>query len=237
MRPLFSWLKARFQTFQSLPDYLRAIIKQWMTILFGETVVAAAFLIWWALANPKNPPLIAIFVVAMFVAGYFAWLADHARLQQRICITKVLDQTWWNADFKRDAIAYYFEIINKSEALSIYGVRVQLAEIIPMVPNFNWLPVPLRQKHDNPLLGTDYKRTFDLNPSEPKHIDFVSSFLGAREFHVEHIAGPGVNNSIPVSGEGHHRLKVMVTAQDMPILYVWFDVWMNGVGVLQCEME
>jgi hypothetical protein len=171
----------------------------------------------------------------LFFAGYYVWRADYVRLQRRICITKVFDQKWWHGDFKRDAIAYYFEIVNKSEALSIHGVRVQLAEISPMVLNFNWLPVLLHQRHDNPLQGTDYKRTFDLNPSEPKHIDFVSALVGSTFFVVEHIAGAGVNQRVPLTGR--HRLRVMVTAEDMPVLFVWFAVWMNETGVLQCEME
>jgi hypothetical protein len=77
MRKLRAWLSSRFL---SLLDYFHAIAKQWMNILFGETVVGVVFLLWWALFNPKNPPLILVFVVAMFVAGYYAWLADHSRL-------------------------------------------------------------------------------------------------------------------------------------------------------------
>jgi len=76
LRTLRSWLRTRFQTFDLLPEYLGAIIEEWMNILFGETIVGAGFLIWWALTNPKNPPLIAVFVVAMFVAGYYVWRAD-----------------------------------------------------------------------------------------------------------------------------------------------------------------
>jgi hypothetical protein len=80
MRRIFSWLKTRFETFALLPDYGKATAKQWMNILFGETVLGAVFLIWWALTNPKNPPLILIFVAAAILAGYFVWRADHVRL-------------------------------------------------------------------------------------------------------------------------------------------------------------
>jgi hypothetical protein len=43
----------------------------------GETVVAVIFLVWWALGSP---PLVFIFVAAMFVAGYYAWRANHLRM-------------------------------------------------------------------------------------------------------------------------------------------------------------
>lgn len=80
MRKFRAWLSTRFTTFLSLPDYFRAIAKQWINVLFGETLVGVVFLLWWALSNPKNPPLILVFVAAMFMAGYYAWLANHSRL-------------------------------------------------------------------------------------------------------------------------------------------------------------
>jgi hypothetical protein len=83
MRKIRSWFGERFATFFSVPDYFSAIAKQWMNILFGETLVGVVFLLWWALSNPKNPPLILAFVAAMFVAGYYAWFADHSKLVPR----------------------------------------------------------------------------------------------------------------------------------------------------------
>jgi predicted membrane metal-binding protein len=80
MRRIRTWLRARLETFALLPEYGKATAKQWMNILFGETVLGVIFLIWWALANPKNPPLILIFVAAVIIAGYFVWRADHIRL-------------------------------------------------------------------------------------------------------------------------------------------------------------
>lgn len=173
---------------------------------------------------------------AVLVAGYFAWRTDHVRLQQRIRITKVLTQTW-KTQWEQDATAYYLEVVNTGEALSISGVRVQLAEIGPEVVNLNWLPVLLRQKHDNPLPGIEYSKKFDLNPSEPKHIDFVSAIRGGDHFDVEHIAGAGVNRRVQVSGGASHRLRVMVTAENVPAQFALFDVWMNEDGVLQCSMR
>jgi hypothetical protein len=166
-----------------------------------------------------------------FLQGIFVWRADHARLEQRISIIQVFKQSW--SVHARDATAYYFEVVNKSEALTIRAIRVQLAEISPEVENLNWLPVILHQKHDNAPLPQRAKN-FDLNPGEPKHIDLVSAFVQDDHFEIEHIVS-GVNRE--VRGAGHHRLKVMVTAEDMPALFVWFDVWINEAGVLQCKME
>lgn len=89
MRPFFSSLKLRIRTFVLLPDYFRAIAKQWMNILFGETLVGVIFLVWWALGNP---PLVPIFVAAMFVAGYYAWQAAHVRLLPGLEVSEVYCQ-------------------------------------------------------------------------------------------------------------------------------------------------
>jgi hypothetical protein len=54
MLKLRGWLSKWFTTFLSLPDYFHAIARQWMNILFGETLVGVVFLLWWALFNPKT---------------------------------------------------------------------------------------------------------------------------------------------------------------------------------------
>jgi hypothetical protein len=77
MTLLWRWLSAQFGKLLLTRAYLVAIAKEWMNILFGETILAVIFLIWWALGSP---PLILIFVSAALVAGYYAWRADHVRL-------------------------------------------------------------------------------------------------------------------------------------------------------------
>jgi hypothetical protein len=80
MRKLRTWLIGQFEKLLLMPDYFRALAKEWLNILFGETLVGIGFLIWWALGAPTNHALIVVFVIAMFVAGYYAWRSDHARL-------------------------------------------------------------------------------------------------------------------------------------------------------------
>jgi hypothetical protein len=152
---------------------------------------------------------------------------------QNISITRLRDQK--DKVGGRDWVMYYFEVVNKSEALTIEWVHAQLEEMIPEVKNLDWLPVPLQQKHDNSLLGNARKTDFNLNPSEHKHIDLVSAFYGDDHFTVHHIVGAGVNQTVPLAGR--HRLRIRTTAKDMPALDKWFVVWMNDDGVLQCEME
>lgn len=131
----------------------------------------------------------------------------------------------------REAIAYYFEIAGTSEATTIRDVRVQLAAIDPPVKNLEWLPVLLFQKHDNDPGPRAQK--FDLNPGDVKHIDIVSAFRWEDHFEVRHIVD-GVNRNVP--SNGIHRLTVTITASDIPKIAVCFDVFMDSIGVLQCDM-
>jgi nitrogen fixation protein len=237
MSKIGQWVKRRFKELDYLEEYFPLVFTRWQAALWGGSVLAVAF--GWRFITSDWPPYVKLTacIVALFFAGYYIWRADHVRLKQRIAVTKVIPQSWEDKTTGREAIAYYFEVLNESEALTIHGVRVQLEKIEPEVENLTWLPVPLQQKHDNPILGAVHvpAREFYLNPNEHKHIDFVSAFYGAGYFCIHHVAGAAVNQYVP-SGQTYH-LKVMVTAQDMPKLSKWFGVWMNESGVLQCEME
>jgi hypothetical protein len=225
-------LRQQFQKLGLLPDYFRTLAKEWLNILFGETLLAVLFLLWWALANPSNPRLILVFVVAMFVAGYYAWRADHSRLQQKIEVTRVRTHSWPHRDGGKGT-QFYFEVVNKSEAITIHGVRVQLLEIIPKIENSNWLPIALHLQHDNPVSGV-FAQSFDLHPREPRNIDLFSTVAGSSVAHIAHIVS-GVNLRVPVTGRC--RLRGMITAEDVPVLFTWFAVWVDEKGTLQCEIE
>ena len=56
-----------------------------MNILFGESLVAVIFLIWWALGSP---PLVIIFLLAVLVAGYYAWRATYLRSVPQIAVKR-----------------------------------------------------------------------------------------------------------------------------------------------------
>jgi hypothetical protein len=72
-------IRAWFRTSEFLPEYLQAIAKEWTNILFGESILAVIFLLWWALGSP---PLGLIFTSGFILAGYFAWLGTHDDLME-----------------------------------------------------------------------------------------------------------------------------------------------------------
>lgn len=239
MRRIFTWLNKRFGTFDLLPEYFTAAGQQIQNVLWGALLPFLAWGIWFIVGTPPTWVNATAVGVALFLSGYYVWRADHIRLQQRIKIGRVTRQRWTVPiehgipGATRGADAFYFEVIGTSEAMSMHNVHVSLAEIIPQVENFEWLPVPLRQKHDHNWHGA---KEFDLNPSERKNIDFISALVGDDFFDVMHLV-PGVNQRVPVESGRHYRLKVEVTAQDIPMSFEWFDVWIDEEGVLQCRME
>ncbi len=222
-------------------DYLAAVKEHAWEVLWGAGLIGLPFTLitlvwlpaWWRYFG---------YVVAavVIVGGYQLWRDYHLRLQPKLRVTKILRQKGNPGIIydkspmppnKRngDAVAYYFEITGLSEASTIRDVRVQLAEINPPVQNLDWLPVLLFHKHDHP----PHAERFDLHPGDVKHIDLVSAYRGGDDFEIRHIVD-GVNRDVP---NGNRRLTVAITASDTPKLLVYFDVFIDSDGLLQCEME
>jgi len=57
-----------------------------MNLLFGEGVLGAVFVVWWAFGNP---PLKLIFTFGALLAGYYAWRVSYTRLLPAIQVSKV----------------------------------------------------------------------------------------------------------------------------------------------------
>lgn len=230
-RQISHWFKRRFQTFDLLPQYFTAAASQMQNILWGALLPFLAWGIWFIVSNPPTWVNVTAVGVALFMAGYYVWRADHVRLEQKIEVTEVRKHTWDRQGHL--GVQYYFCIVNKSEALTIHGVRVQLQGIIPEIENRDWFPIPLHLQHDNPPSGV-LAQTFDLNPREPKNVDLLTGVNGARYFNISHIV-QGLNAAVQITGR--HRLQIMITGADIPILFKWFAVWMDEGGVLRCELE
>jgi hypothetical protein len=240
MRNVARWLKRRFGTFDLLPEYFTAAIQQMQNILWGALLPFVAWGIWFIVSTPPTSVNVVAIGLALFMAGYYVWRADHLRLARKISITGLRVQEWTiiprgSIGEGHPARSYYLEIVNESDGTTIGDVSVQLRHISPEVPNLNWLPIHLHVKHDNPVREEDYVRSFNLNPHETKNIDFVSSTEGDNRFTVIHIV-PGVNKFVFFDTKGH-RLQVIVTAKDMPAVSIWVRVWRDEAGLLMCEIE
>ncbi len=227
----FKWLNKRFGTFDLLPEYFTAAGQQIQNVLWGALLPFLVWGIWFIVGTPPVWINWTAVLLALFIAGYYVWRADHIRLEKKLEVTRVISHEWKNE--KGKGILCDLEVTNTSEAQTTEWVTVKLEKIVPEVKSITWLPVPLQQKHDVPQPGKDCKTDFNLNPREPKQIDLVSAYRGGEYFSVHQIVR-GVNLTIPT---GKYRLQVSVRAKDAPELFVWFDVWADDDGVLQCKME
>jgi hypothetical protein len=214
-------------------DYWLAVKEHAWETFWGAGVIGIVITIITLYYPPSRTYLPWVVAWAVLVAGYYVWRADHVRLEKTIEVTQVRKHTW---DLQgRIGVQYYFGIVNKSEAMTINRVRVQLVQMIPEIESISWLPILLHQQHDNPLppLNT-LAQSFDLNPSEPKNVDLLTGVYGARYFNVSHIVS-SINAVVKLTGR--HLLRVMITGSDIPISFVWFAVWMDEDGILRCELD
>jgi hypothetical protein len=224
---------------QAFVSYCKAFIKLWWEVFWGATVLGILFTLYTLWHSPARMWFLGYVLIVVFLTGYYLWRDNYIRLEQKLEITRVQTQEWMIPQGAANAghltRAYYFEVLNLSEGATIENVRVQLKSMIPGVSNLDWLPIHLRLKHDSPTDGQKYTQSFDLNPREPRNIDFVSALEGDNRFSICHVAG-WANDKVPFDTEGN-RLQVMVTAKDTPVLLVWFKVWRNEFGLIQCEIE
>jgi len=236
------WLKRRVSTFDYFWDYIEAAYGHFNDIFWGVAVTGVIFAIpfgiYAVVSQFKQPPSwlnwLAV-ISAVLLAGYYVWRADHVRLIRRLSISRVIPQTW--RDARGECIAYYLEVLNESEGDTVCKITAAFNAIEPPVQNLGWLPVLLWQKHDNPIPGIPHipAREFHLNPRGIKHIDFVSSWQGHNHFTVHQIAVPNIH--VPIAQGFNYRLQVVITAENMPSISQWFEVWMNEEDILQCKME
>jgi hypothetical protein len=231
MSKVGQWFKRRFKELDHLEEYFPLLFTRWQAAIWGGSVLAVAFGWRFITSDWPYPVKLTACVVALFFAGYYVWRADHVRLQPAFAITKVIPQTWIDPDSGKHAMAYYFEVVNKSETTSILEAEAQLSEITPAVENLEWLPVHLEQKHDR---SDPREKTFNLHPGKTKHIDFVSAFEKSNRFTVLHIVSYANKQ---VVGTERRRLKITVTGKDVPALSKWFDVYFDLDGFFVCEME
>jgi hypothetical protein len=80
MRRIFTWLNKRFRTFDLLPEYFTAAGSQMQDILWGALLPFLAWGIWFVLGNPPMWVNATAIGLALFMAGYYVWRADHVRL-------------------------------------------------------------------------------------------------------------------------------------------------------------
>jgi hypothetical protein len=95
------WITKRFQEYDFFPDFIAAVIRQWQSLIWGETVIAAIFVAVYALSSPPKWVLGIWLVIAMLIACYFAWRVDHVRLMRKFDVNELQIKHAVSADRSR----------------------------------------------------------------------------------------------------------------------------------------
>jgi hypothetical protein len=213
----------------------RLLWEYWLTFkehgwetFWGATLLGVPFGIYTLYRSPSAVVFLSYLLCVVFLTGYSLWRADHVRLQQKI-EARVRKHSW-SIETGGQGWQYFLELVNKSEAITLRGIQVQLQEIDP--DNQDWFPVTLHQQHDNPRQDGTFAERFDLNPLVPKNIDLFSAATGGSGFQISHI----VAHTLIFSFSSKHRLHVTISGQDIKPISVWLDVWMSEERMPQCEI-
>lgn len=84
MRKIVKWFKRLLDVYALLPDYFHTIAQQWQNILGGAGLLAIAWVVWSGLGNPPISAKVTIIVIALFLAGYYAWRVERLRLIPKV---------------------------------------------------------------------------------------------------------------------------------------------------------
>jgi hypothetical protein len=222
-----------------MPSYFVAVKEHAWEVLWGAGVIGLPFTLftliwqpsWWRASGY-------VLAAVVFLAGYQLWRDYHLRLERHIDIVQISAREWpvkqGEPHAYQRAKAYQIEIINRSEGVTIENVSVQLNAISPKWANWEFLPIPLHLRHDNPSRPEDQMRAFSLDPGEQRNVDFISAFQGDNRFSVIHVV-PGATWEVPYTDR--NRLQVRITGRNIPASFCWFKVSRDREGKLQCERE
>jgi hypothetical protein len=71
------------QNFDLFPEYAKAVYHRWNDYFF-EPLLLSPVVLWWMLGSPPVWLVTWAFVIALVVAGYYTWRADHLRLLPKL---------------------------------------------------------------------------------------------------------------------------------------------------------
>jgi hypothetical protein len=91
MSRLLAWIYKRFGTFDLLPQYFMAAGQQIQNVLWGALLPFLIWGIWFIVSNPPAWVNVTAVGVALFLAGYFVWKADHVRLIPKLGVGDDID--------------------------------------------------------------------------------------------------------------------------------------------------
>jgi len=132
-----------------LLDYFSAIARRWGDLLFGESILAVVFLVAWGFDKLSPNGLAAIFIVAMFIAGYYTWRADHVRLLPRLEVERAPMVQWSpTVNPQNQPTGYsvnYQLVVNCSTDAVVKNCRGHLLKVLKLAADGSFEPTPINE--------------------------------------------------------------------------------------------
>ena len=166
-----------------------ALPSNWLLVLLGLGILCSAILTYHELTKRK--------------------VALEADLEPTVSIDDTPLLRVWN-DKKHGLSRLYSIAVTNPSARPLRDVSVLLTDIDPEVPNLDWLPIPLRIKHDK---STPPRESIAINPRGVRHIDLVAKPNRRSEIELCHTIS-GVQRQIPVQ---RYVLTVRVEGESVAV--------------------
>jgi len=74
------WLKRQRRELRLLPQYFSLVFTRWQALLWGASLLAVTWGLWFIVGAPPTWVNWAVVLFALFMAGFYVWREDHVRL-------------------------------------------------------------------------------------------------------------------------------------------------------------
>jgi hypothetical protein len=232
MRNPFRWFATRFRELDLLPEYFSAAATRWQELLWGGSVVAVIWGLYFILGNPPSWVNWLAVLLGLFVAGYYVWRADHTRLMPKFEIKqyKILPTPTAQINVHQT----YVQVLPKCLTdAPVRGCQGHLLRVYKKSGDEeNWQATAINE----PLaLGWSTKDTspLTLQPGIDQRLNvcFRDNYPTARIMPATNDFTPMLWGTIP-NPTGTFRFEIRVTASDCPPVDISVDVTFD-----ECEWD
>ena len=219
------FLAARFQAFLDLPAYFRDAKSQWQEFAFGGSLVALVMGSWAALGTVPTKVWIAVFFLALFVAGYHTWRGEYLRTQPRIRLRKATFQITHAAD-RRLQMAYVQVIPECLGEMDVEGCKGFLRSVQRFATDKSrWVQTEINEPIDLVWSMID-QPVITLRPRLERRLNIC------RSLSTGEVETTGVMLPVRYKGQlnllDRFRLDIMVTPKGGPAATVILELTFNG---------
>ncbi|MGB6715479.1 MAG: hypothetical protein WBE47_00865 [Candidatus Acidiferrales bacterium] len=220
MSRISRWFNRQFGTFDLLPQYFAAAAGAMQDVLWGALLPFVAWGIWFIVSNPPTWVNVTAVGIALFLAGYYVWRADHVRLMPKLGLNApvIVDTTTNVAQLSRRFVQIPATCLTQTRLENCGG---QLLRVWRWVDN-DWQPTQVDEPLDLNWSILDVPTTFlERNVLRRLNVFFVENINRSVNFASNRIPLRMALSSMPLDV---FKFDVRIAAQQGPPEYISFKV-------------